>query len=178
MGARPDMRGGPGGASMMRGRDGFGGGMGGGLRGPGGMWWKSPRVVELLALTPDQTKRMDDIFQQSRLQLIDLKATVEKQQVMLEPMLSANPLDMAKASAQIDKVAQSRAELEKANAKMLLSIRAVLTPDQWTKLNTRGRDGGPQGGPDGKGSRGGSGGRGRGGPPPPTNNLIDPIDIP
>jgi hypothetical protein len=40
--------------------------------------------------------------------------------------------------AQIDKVADARADLEKANAKMLLGIRGVLTPDQWTKLRTRG----------------------------------------
>jgi hypothetical protein len=31
-------------------------------------------------------------------------------------------------------VAQARAELEKANARMLLGIRRVLTPDQWKKL--------------------------------------------
>ena len=82
---------------------------------------------------------MDDIFQESRLQLIDLQANVQKQEVMLEPLLSANPLDTARAQAQIDKVADARADLEKANAKMLLGIRAVLTPDQWTKLRTRGQ---------------------------------------
>jgi len=31
-------------------------------------------------------------------------------------------------------VAQTRAELEKANARMLLGIRRVLNPDQWKKL--------------------------------------------
>jgi Spy/CpxP family protein refolding chaperone len=114
--------------------------------GPGGTWWKNPTVVQRLGLTPDQAKKMDDIFQQSRIQLIDLKANVEKQNALLEPLLGANPVDTAKASAQIDKVANARADLEKADAKMLLGIRAVLTPDQWTKLHTRA--GGPgQGGP-------------------------------
>jgi hypothetical protein len=36
--------------------------------------------------------------------------------------------------AQIDKIAQARAELEKANARFLLAIRAKLTPDQWKQL--------------------------------------------
>ena len=117
----------------------FGGGMemGGFHMGPGGMWWKDSRIVERLSLTADQTKKMDDIVEQSRLQLIDLRANLEKQQVMLGPLMDANPVDAAKASAQIDKVANARAELEKANAKMLLSIRGVLTPDQWTKLHER-----------------------------------------
>jgi Spy/CpxP family protein refolding chaperone len=175
-------------ASSMHGHDGFrgqGGPMEGGMHiGPGGMWWKNPMVVQRLTLTADQTKKMDDIFQQSRLQLIDLKANVEKQQVMLEPMLSANPLDVAKASVQIDKVAQARADLEKANAKMLLNIRGVLTADQWTRLRDH-RFGAPDGqaapgAPAGGQAPGGGphhGMRG-GGPPPSANNLIDPIDQP
>jgi len=48
--------------------------------------------------------------------------------------MEADQPDEARIVAQIDKVAQARAELEKANARMLLGIRRVLTPDQWKKL--------------------------------------------
>jgi len=108
--------------------------------GPPGMWWKNPDLIQKLALSADQQKRMDDIFQQSRLQLIDLKANLEKQEVTLEPMLDVNPPDTNKILAQIDKTAQARAELEKGNARMLLGIRNVLTPDQWTKLQAAQRE--------------------------------------
>jgi Spy/CpxP family protein refolding chaperone len=101
---------------------------------PPGIWWKNPEIIQKLTLSDDQQKKMDGIFQQSRIQLIDLKANVEKQEVILEPMLDANPPDTNKVLAQIDHIAQARAELEKANARMLLSIRSVLTSDQWTKL--------------------------------------------
>lgn len=107
---------------------------------PPGIWWKNPDIAQKISLTADQQKRMDDIFQQSRLQLIDLKANVEKQEVILEPMLSANPPDTNKVLAQIDHVASARAELEKANARMLLGIRSVLSADQWTKLRAEMRD--------------------------------------
>jgi Spy/CpxP family protein refolding chaperone len=107
---------------------------------PPGIWWKNPEVISKLTLTPEQRTKMDGIFQQSRIQLIDLKANVEKQEVILEPMLDANPPDTNKVLAQIDHVAQARAELEKANARMLLSIRSVLTADQWTKLQADRRD--------------------------------------
>jgi Spy/CpxP family protein refolding chaperone len=116
-------------------------GMRPGLRiGPPGIWWHNPDLIQKLTLTPDQQKRMDDILQQSRLQLIDLRASLEKQELLMEPMLAANPPDTNKILAQIDHTAQARAELEKANAKMLLGIRNVLTPDQWTKLQTEERD--------------------------------------
>lgn len=147
--------------------------------GPPGIWWKNPDIIQKLTITPDQQKRMDDIFQQSRLQLIDLKANVEKQQVLLEPMLDANPPDTNRILAQIDKAAQARAELEKANAKMLLGIRTVLTPDQWTKLQTEERGNRNMifklkrfpGGPDGFMEHGPGA---RGGPFGPESMLIEP----
>lgn len=160
---------GPGGMSARGRRDGGmegrgegmrGGGMhGGGMHGEGrivppGMWWKSPELATRIGLTPEQTKKMDDIFQSSRLQLIDLKANVEKQEITLEPMLDANPLDSKRVMSQIAKVADARAELEKANAGMLLGIRGVLTPEQWTKLHA-GEHGGPHHGGVAMGAPGG-----------------------
>jgi Spy/CpxP family protein refolding chaperone len=143
------------------------------------MWWKNPDLIQKLTLTADQQKKMDDIFQQSRLQLIDLKANVEKQELILEPMLSANPPDTNKVLSQIDHVASARAELEKATARMLLGIRGVLTADQWTKLQAErpafhrkfdgpGR-GGPGFGPGGSGGPRPNGFKGPGGPGVPTS---------
>ena len=139
---------------------GMGRGMGMGLgRGPNanlapmgrgmGRWWWNPQMVQTLGVNSDQQKKMDDIFQQHRLQLIDLTATVEREEVTLQPLMAADQPDEPKIIAQIDKVAQARAELEKANARMLLGIRRVLTPDQWKKLQAEtprlGRGpGGPQ----------------------------------
>ena len=79
---------------------------------------------------------MDDVFQQSRIKLIDLTATLDKEEAILEPLMKAERLDEIKVGMQIDKVADARAELEKANARMLLGIRVVLTPEQWAKLNS------------------------------------------
>ena len=157
-----------GGMSGGGGRGMAGGGMmgGGGFHiAPPGMWWKNPGIVTRLTLTPEQTKKMDDIFQASRIELIGLKANVETENARLDPMLSANPPDTAKTLVQIDKVAQARANLEKANAKMLLGIRGVLTPDQWTKLHAGGpggfgRPGGGPGGAAAPGTPGPAGGPG------------------
>ena len=135
---------------------------------PMGMWWKRPEIVTALALTADQQKRIDDLFLKSRIDLIHAHATLQENELLLEPILDAKPFDEAKAQAQIDKIADTRAALEKTDAHMLLSIRAVLTPDQWTKLQAQrgpGR-GGPDGGPGGPGGSGDSNGR-RSLPPSP-----------
>jgi Spy/CpxP family protein refolding chaperone len=163
----------PGGPPGSGGHDGPGSYMGG-MRGgsrivPLGMWWKNPDLVTKLSLTADQQKRMDDILQQSRIQLVHIKATLEEQQILLEPMLNANPPDSAKTLAQISTIADTRASLEKANAKMLLSIRSVLTTDQWTKLQAEQRARRDSMRDRGDSGRGGYGPRGPGGPGGPRN---------
>ena len=101
-----------------------------------GTWWRNKSNIALLSLTEEQQQKMDDIFQQVRIKLIDLKATLEKEEAILEPLMKAERLDEIKVGMQIDKVADARAELEKGNARMLLGIRAALTPEQWAKLNS------------------------------------------
>lgn len=152
-----------------------------------GRWWNDPRIAQQLNLTDQQKHQMDDIFLQHRLKLIDLNANLEKQETLLHPMIEADQPDEAKILAQIDAVAQARADLEKANARMLFDLRKTLTPEQWQKLKAMreehrsgemmrrgpGGEGGPgmwrqrrQGGPGGQGGPAGQGGPPQGQQPP------------
>ncbi len=121
------MNGGRGPMNGMRGQLGFG------LQ---GRWWTNQQLAQAIGLTDDQKQKMEDVFQKNRLSLIDLSAALEKQEALLEPLLQADRLDEAKVLAQVDKVAAARADLEKGNARMLVGVRAILTPEQWKKLQT------------------------------------------
>jgi Spy/CpxP family protein refolding chaperone len=101
-----------------------------------GTWWNNSDMVTRLNLTRDQQKKMDDIFQQFRLTLIDLNAALSKEELIMDPLIAAERLDEVKILAQIDRIAQARAELEKANSRMLLAIRQSLTMEQWTKIQS------------------------------------------
>jgi Spy/CpxP family protein refolding chaperone len=111
-----------------------------GGRGPGmghlapGKWWKDSALMQKIGVSDEQVQKIEKIFQDHRLQLIDLHAALEKQEAILEPLVEADQPDEGQVIAQIDKVAQARASLEKSNAQMLLAIRRVLTVDQWKKL--------------------------------------------
>ncbi len=148
-----------------------------------GRWWDNPQMAQQLNLTDQQKKQMDDIFLQHRLKLIDLNASLEKQETLLHPMIEADQPDETKILAQIDAVAQARAELEKANARMLFDIRKTLTPEQWQKLKTmreehRGKmmRGGPgrPGGPGGPGGPNGQMWRQHRKSPPPDGSAPPP----
>ncbi len=147
-----------------------------GPRGAHGRWWNDPALIEKLKLTDDQRKAMDAILLEHREKLIDLRAGVEKAELTMEPLMQDEHPNEGQILAQIDKVAQARAELEKANARFLLAIRSKLSPDQWKQLREqrsermqrrgeRLRDGGP-GRPDGAGRQPG--------PPPPGESGAGP----
>ena len=104
---------------------------------PGGLgsrWWESPPMVEKLGLTAEQQKRMEDVFQQNRLKLIDLTAALDKEEAILEPLVSADQPDGEKIRTQAGRVADARATLEKANDNMLVGLRLVLSTEQWRSL--------------------------------------------
>jgi Spy/CpxP family protein refolding chaperone len=134
--------GGPGtgmGPHMGRGQGvGPGMGMGPGMgAGPRGKWWNNSELVKRLGLSDSQVQQIEAIFQRQRPQLIDLQAALQKQEVALEPLVEAEHPDEAQVTAQIDRIAQARANLEKSNAQMLLAIRRVLTLQQWKQLRSQ-----------------------------------------
>jgi protein CpxP len=104
------------------------------LHGPPGRWWNNPQIIQRVGLTAEQQKKLDEVYQQHRLELIDANATLDKEEATLEPLVNVDPPDDAKVLAELDRVAQARADLEKANSRMLWSLRRVLTSDQWKKL--------------------------------------------
>jgi periplasmic protein CpxP/Spy len=166
-------------------------GPGSGMAPERGRWWNDPRVVEKLKLTDAQKKTMDDIYQQHRLKLVDLHAALQKEELTMEPLIRADQPDEGKILSQIDRVAQARAELEKANARMLFELRRQLSAEQWKTLQEErsahrehfgagpeGRDGwrdrergfrGP-----GQGQPRGPAGPGASSPPPPAASGPNP----
>jgi len=99
-----------------------------------GAWWKNSQIVREIGLSDEQVKQIEQTFFDHRLKLIDLKAAVEREETRLQPLMEADQVNEAQVGAQIDKVLAARAALEKANVMMMLSIRRVLTVEQWKKL--------------------------------------------
>jgi periplasmic protein CpxP/Spy len=131
-----------------------------GSQGQSGHWWNNQSTVDKLKLTDAQRKSMDDVLLQHREKLVDLRGNVEKAELVLEPLMREDQPNETKILAQIDKLAQARAELEKANARFLLAIRGKLTPEQWKQLQAERASHQQQ---RGNWERGGQNGRGQGG---------------
>ncbi len=104
------------------------------FRGAQGRWWNNPRVAAELKLTDVQRKAMDQILFEHSEHLIDLQANLERANLGMEPLMNADVPNKAAIDAQIDKVVQARADLERADAHFLLALRMELTPEQWKQV--------------------------------------------
>lgn len=117
-----------------------------GQRGPGpmgsgpmarpdlGKWWKNSEIARELGLTEQQISQIEATFYDQRLKLIDLNADVQRNEARLQPLMEADAVDEAKISAHLDQLLAARSRLEKANMMMMISIRKVLSVEQWRKL--------------------------------------------
>jgi Spy/CpxP family protein refolding chaperone len=102
--------------------------------GPPGRWWDDRGFARNLKLRPDQQTRMDSIFEQNRGALLNRFQGVQQAQAQLETLSRSPSPDEAALFAQIDRVAQARAELEKANTHYLLQLRKEMDADQIQRL--------------------------------------------
>lgn len=137
--------GGMGGGGMMGGPR--GGGMGDMSRMPqvrlrtepqitlGGRWWDDKKTIKTLNLRSDQQQRMDGIFEANRGNLISLDENLQREQERFVSMPREDLQDETKVFAAIDRVAQARADLEKAKFHVLLQIRREMDPQQIAALD-------------------------------------------
>jgi Spy/CpxP family protein refolding chaperone len=101
-----------------------------------GAWWKNSEIAKELNLTDAQQKQLEKTFLDQRMKLIDLNADLERQELKLEPLISADTVDENAVSQQLDAVVAARGRLEKSNAMMHVAMRKVLNQEQWKKLQS------------------------------------------
>jgi Spy/CpxP family protein refolding chaperone len=102
--------------------------------GPPGRWWDDRGFAKNLKLRPEQQTRMDAIFEQNRGSLIASFQNVQQAQAQMEELSRSPAPDESALFAQIDRVAQARAELQKATTHMMLQLRKEMDADQLKRL--------------------------------------------
>jgi TonB family protein len=101
-----------------------------------GKWWKNSQIVKQLRLKEFQVAQIEQIFMSHQDKLVSAKVELEKRELQLKTLMQADPMQEVQAQNAIEQVAMARAELEKAKAFMMLSIRKNLSKEQWNKLDT------------------------------------------
>jgi Spy/CpxP family protein refolding chaperone len=97
-------------------------------------WWRNSEIAQKLNLSDQQKQQLEQAFAQSRLQLVDLRGAVEKEEIKLKNLMDADTLQEQQVLAQFDVLLAARAKLERNFAMMALTFRKILTSDQWKML--------------------------------------------
>lgn len=95
-------------------------------------WWQSDLYKRELGLTPEQSRRLEDIFQAAVPNLRVQKKALDQAETDFERLVEKG--DDGAVMEQVGRVEIARAELNKSRTMMLLRMRRVLTTDQWAKF--------------------------------------------
>ena len=97
-------------------------------------WWQDEKVVAQLRLTPDQSARIDEVFQAFFAQMKDTAEELTRREDQLSRLISGNDVTEAQLLKEADQVEVLRGTLAKARTLMLFRMRRVLSADQRAKL--------------------------------------------
>ena len=101
---------------------------------PAGRWWENERLAGSIGLTSEQRQRINDLVYEHAHRMIDLNASLKRAELELarlvgEPEFAPDPVRAAFADFQ-----RARQALERERFEMLLSVREVLTSEQWLQI--------------------------------------------
>lgn len=101
---------------------------------PQGKWWRRPELVQVLNLSDDQQDRLETIFRAAAPDLIDLKAEVDKSDILLRGELDRPALDRTAIHNIATRLMTARGKLFDRELMMLVEMRSVLNEEQWNRL--------------------------------------------
>jgi Spy/CpxP family protein refolding chaperone len=102
--------------------------------GPPGRWWDDKSMIKTLKLSPEQQTHMDAIFEQNRNVLYARLETVHQAEAQMVELSRSPTPDEPAILAQIDRVYQARADLDKADTHFLLLLRREMDAEQIKRL--------------------------------------------
>ncbi len=97
-------------------------------------WWTDESVQKRLALSTEQSRRLEELFRQALPTLRSGRDRLEVAERDLSALIEGS-LDEAQVVRQLERVEATRAEVNKARTLMLLHMRRVLSPDQRLRLD-------------------------------------------
>ncbi len=101
---------------------------------PPGKWWENERLAAAIDLTDDQRAEIRELVYGHAHRMIDLKADVQKSELELANLVMNSDFEPAEAREAFAGLQKARQALDMERFEMLLGVRALLTDEQWQKI--------------------------------------------
>ena len=96
-------------------------------------WWMSDQYKRELALTSEQSRRLEEIFQAALPTLRTQKKALDDAEKQFQQVMERG--NYSSVMEQVDHLEAARASLNRTRTMMLVNMRKLLTTDQWIKLD-------------------------------------------
>jgi Spy/CpxP family protein refolding chaperone len=100
-----------------------------------GYWWKNERFLKELALTPDQSSRIEAVYQSAQPALKAQKRALDMLEDELQKLIHDVKISDAELEQFVRRVEAARADLGLSRALMLARMSRILTAEQSKKLH-------------------------------------------
>lgn len=102
--------------------------------GQGFKWWQSERFQRELALSADQTTKLEDIFQALQPLLQSQKSTLDQREAALSRVIADPKTDEAHLLVAVERAEAARSELARSRTLLTFRMRRILTTEQHVRM--------------------------------------------
>jgi len=99
-----------------------------------GAWWKNPEIMKEIGITPEQSKKIDDLFHKRLPEAMAQEREFKKQDDELNRLLRERTVGADVIAVQVDRVEAQRTSLNKTRTVMIYQMYQVLSAEQYAKL--------------------------------------------
>ncbi len=99
-----------------------------------GKWWRAPRVAQELAITPEESKRLDKLNLQMSQERIQKRSELQQARLLVDNLFDQEPLDQSAIDAQFQRLAKAQSEMAMVQSRFLLEVRKLLGRERWQQL--------------------------------------------
>ncbi len=92
------------------------------------------KFMKKLGLNAKQIKKIDDLTYRADREKLDIRHEIEKNRLDLEQLMSVDKPNQAAIFSKLEKLSALELRLKKNRIGLMLKVRALLTPEQWEKL--------------------------------------------
>lgn len=92
------------------------------------------KFMKKLGLDRKQIQKIDDLTYRADREKLDIRHEIEKNRLDLEQLMSADKPNEAAIFSKLEKLSALDLKLKKNRIGLMLKVRAILTPEQWNKL--------------------------------------------
>ncbi len=104
---------------------------------PPGKWWKMPRVVKELNITPEEQKKLNNMHARTRRQMIDMKGELQKELLEIELLFDEENLDKTACLNRFKKMQKARTEFASTQFKFVVDVRELFGKERFEQLKMK-----------------------------------------